>query len=69
MIIWSPAEATYQAQTSAPAPAPAPALQIAKSCEAAGFAAENVAYGMGGGLLQKVGSGFPAPVWCLVISS
>ena len=29
--------------------------KIAGSMEAAGYSAENVAYGMGGGLLQKVG--------------
>jgi nicotinic acid phosphoribosyltransferase len=29
-------------------------LQITEAFEAEGFAADNVAYGMGGGLLQKV---------------
>jgi nicotinamide phosphoribosyltransferase len=29
-------------------------MQIAAAIEAAGFAADNVVYGMGGGLLQKV---------------
>jgi hypothetical protein len=29
-------------------------LQIATAVQAAGYAADNVAYGMGGGLLQKV---------------
>ena len=32
--------------------------KVAGAVEAAGYSAENVAYGMGGGLLQKVG-GFP----------
>lgn len=38
----------------APPPPLLPPLQIAGAIEAAGYASDNVSYGMGGGLLQKV---------------